>query len=98
MRVDLAAHLVSELHYGTLTHLEVPMTTALEVLQQQVLSLTPADRSRLLDRLVESLDDERSLHEEWDAEAARRDAEIEDGTSVPVDGKAVVARLRAMIR
>lgn len=74
------------------------MTTTLEALQQQVLNLPSAERSRLLDRLVESLDDERSLHEEWDAEAARRDAEIEGGSSVPVDGKAVVARLRAMIR
>lgn len=74
------------------------MSTTLEALQHQVLSLPLADRSRLLDRLVDSLDDERTLHEEWDHEAARRDAEIEDGTSAPVDGKVVVERLRAMIR
>lgn len=47
------------------------MTMTLETLQQQVLSLPPADRSRLLDRLVARLNDERSLHEEWDTEAAR---------------------------
>lgn len=55
-------------------------------------SPAPGDRSRLLDRLIESLDNEKGLDEAWDREAARRDAEIEDGTSVPVDGKEAVAR------
>ncbi len=74
------------------------MTTTLEALQVEVLRLSPEERSRLLDRLIESLDDEQALDEAWDKEAARRDAEIEDGTSVPVDGKEVVARLKAQIR
>jgi hypothetical protein len=74
------------------------MTTTLEALEIEVLRLAPEDRSRLLDRLIESLDNEQALDEAWDKEAARRDAEIEDGTSVPVDGKEVVARLRAQIR
>ena len=47
------------------------MTTALETLQIEVLRLPPADRSRLLDRLIESLDDENTLDEAWDMEAAR---------------------------
>ena len=74
------------------------MTIALETLQEEVLRLSPADRSRLLDRLIESLDGEKALDGMWDQEAARRDAQIEDGSSVPVDGKEVVARLRAEIR
>jgi hypothetical protein len=74
------------------------MTIALETLQKEVLRLSPADRSRLLDRLIESLDGEKALDELWDQEAARRDAQIEDGSSIPVDGKEVVARLRAEIR
>ena len=73
------------------------MTIGLETLQREVLRLSPADRARLLDRLIESLDGERTLDELWDQEAARRDAEIEDGSSIPVDGKEVVARLRAEI-
>lgn len=73
------------------------MTIGLETLQTEVLRLSPADRARLLDRLIESLDGERTLDELWDQEAARRDAEIEDGSSIPVDGKEVVARLRAEI-
>ena len=73
------------------------MTIELETLQTEVLRLSPADRARLLDRLIESLDGERTLDELWDQEAAQRDAEIEDGSSIPVDGKEVVARLRAEI-
>ena len=74
------------------------MTIELEVLQTEVLRLSPADRARLLDRLIESLDGERTLDERWDQEAARRNAEIEEGSSIPVDGKEVVNRLRAEIR
>ena len=73
------------------------MSTVLEDLKNQVLSLPREERARLLDCIVESLDDEQSLDEAWDQEAARRDLEIENGTSVCVDGKEVLARLRAQI-
>lgn len=71
------------------------MTTTLETLEVEVLRLPLQDRARLLDRLIDSLDDEKAMDAAWDAEAARRDAEIESGASVPVDGPNVVARLRA---
>lgn len=71
------------------------MSTTLEALEAEVLGLPPEDRSRLLDRLIESLDDENSLDEAWDKEAARRDEEIETGAAVAVDGKEAVERLRA---
>ena len=74
------------------------MSIALESLRNQVLSLPQEDRARLLDSIIESLDDEKSLDEAWDNEAARRDLEVESGTAVCVDGKEVVARLRAQIR
>ena len=74
------------------------MTIELEALQTEMLRLSPADRARLLDHLIESLDGERALDERWDQEAARRDAKIEDRLSIPVDGKEVVTRLRAEIR
>lgn len=74
------------------------MPTTLEALETAVLGLPPADRSRLLDRLIDSLDDDEAADEVWDREAARRDTEIENETSIPVDGKEVVARLRAQIR
>ncbi|MES2226166.1 MAG: addiction module protein [Pseudomonadota bacterium] len=75
------------------------MPTTLKALETEVLGLPPADRSHLLDRLIDSLDDDDETADEvWDREAARRDAEIENGTSIPVDGKEVVARLKAQIR
>lgn len=74
------------------------MSITLEALEIEVLRLPPEERSRLLDRLIASLDDEGATDEAWDAEAARRDAEIEDGTSAPLDGREVVARLKAQIR
>ena len=74
------------------------MSTLLEMLEVEVLRLSPEDRARLLDRLIESLDDEKTLDAAWDAEAARRDADVVSGASVPVDGKEVVARIRAQAR
>jgi hypothetical protein len=78
--------------------LEKPMPTMLETLEIEVLRLPTADRSRLLDRLIASLDEDQTINEAWDREAARRDAEIENGTSTPVDGNEVLSRLRAEIR
>ena len=74
------------------------MPTTLESLELEVLRLPPGDRSHLLDRLIDSLDDGKAIDAVWEREAARRDAEIEDGTSEPVDGKEALARLRAQIR
>ena len=74
------------------------MSIALESLKNQVLGLPQEDRARLLDSIIDSLDDEKSLDRAWDQEAARRDLEVENGTDVCVDGKVVLARLRAQIR
>ena len=74
------------------------MHSTLETIEAEVLRLPAAERSRLLDRLIASLDADQAIDQAWDAEAARRDAEIESGASVPVDGKEVVAKLRAQIR
>lgn len=74
------------------------MLATLEALEVEVLRLPAAERSHLLDRLIASLDADQTIDQAWDAEAARRDAEIESGLSVPVDGKEVLAKLRAQIR
>ena len=74
------------------------MTLPLEALESEVLQLPPADRVRLLDRVVASLDADSARDAAWDAVAGRRDAEIEAGlaTEVPVDE--VLARLRAELQ
>ena len=71
------------------------MPTPLEALEAEVLRLSPAERSQLLDRVVASLDADKALDAAWDDEAARRDAEIDNGTLTPILGRDVLARLRA---
>ena len=71
------------------------MHTAIEVLEAQVLQLSTENRARLLDRLILSLDQDKVRDQAWDALAARRDAEIESGQIVAVDGPEALARLRA---
>lgn len=71
------------------------MTRPLEALAEEVLQLPTEARSKLLDRVVASLDADRARDRAWDDLAARRDAEIESGTSTPVLGSEVLTRLRA---
>lgn len=71
------------------------MHVDLEVLEAQVLKLSPEDRGRLLDRLIVSLDEDKARDRAWDALAAHRDAEIESGKVAEIDGPQALARLRA---
>lgn len=66
-----------------------------EVVEAQALKLSQEDRSRLLDRLILSLDEDDARDAAWDAVAAQRDAEIESGQVAEVDGPEAIARLRA---
>jgi Putative addiction module component len=70
------------------------MSRPLEALAEEVLQLPTEARSKLLDRVVASLDADRARDLAWDELAARRDAEIESGASAPVPGSEVLARLR----
>lgn len=49
----------------------------------------------LLERVIASLDADKARDKAWDDLAARRDAAIERGDSMPVDGAEAIARLRA---
>lgn len=71
------------------------MTTALETLQAEVLRLSPADRAKLLDRLIASLDVDSGVEAAWDKLADEREQELVSGiaTAVPLD--VVIARLEA---
>lgn len=74
------------------------MTASLESLEAEVLNLPPSDRSRLLDKLLASLDVDQAVEEAWMKEARRRDAEIESGAVQAVPGNVAMARLRAGLR
>ncbi len=71
------------------------MQVELDVIAAQVLKLSAEDRARLLDRLILSLDEDKARDEAWNGVAAERDAEIESGQVVEVDGPAALGRLRA---
>lgn len=70
------------------------MSIPLEALETELLRLPTAERARLLDRVVASLDADANRDRAWDAMAAGRDAEIAGGTAAEVDGLAFTARLR----
>jgi len=71
------------------------MSLPVEALELEVLRLPTADRVRLLDRVIASLDADKARDKAWDDLAAARDVEIERGESVPVSGGDAIARLRA---
>ena len=73
------------------------MSTNLEVLEAEVLQLTPADRSRLFERLIASIDTDSAVEQAWELEADRRESELESGLVAAVPGQQAVARLRARL-
>lgn len=70
------------------------MSIPLEALETELLRLPTAERARLLDRVVASLDADAERDRAWDALAARRDAELAEGTATEVSGPEFTARLR----
>ena len=74
------------------------MSIPLEILEAEVLNLPPTERSRLLDKLLASLDPDPEWEEAWAREADHREAEIEAGRSRWIPGEEVVARLRAQLK
>jgi hypothetical protein len=66
-----------------------------EALAEEVLSLPPALRASLLDRVVASLDADRQRDAAWDALAASRDAELEARTMQTIPMDEVLAGLNA---
>jgi hypothetical protein len=78
--------------------LEKTMTVPIEALESEVLKLPKADRLRLLDRVVASLDTDSRRDAAWDAVAAERDAQTDlDPTSL-VSLDDVLVKLRADLK
>jgi putative addiction module component (TIGR02574 family) len=76
---------------------EYGVSTSLEALEAEVLKLAPAERSHLLERLIESLDLDPEIEEAWEHEADRREAELEAGSVTAVPGEEAMARLRSRL-
>ena len=74
------------------------MGIPVEVLESELLQLPKADRIRVLDRVVASLDADTARDAAWDAVAAQRDAEADQDPSVLLELDDVLARLRAEVK
>ena len=74
------------------------MGTPVEVREAELLQLPKADRIRVLDRAVASLDADAARDAAWDALAARRDAEADCDPSALLNLDDVLAKLRAEVQ
>ncbi len=73
------------------------MTIPVEVLEAEVLNLPAPLRSRLLDKLIASLDADPEWEEAWATEADRREAKIAAGEASWLPGDQALARVRAKL-
>ena len=71
------------------------MQSTLETLQAEVMRLSPADRAKLLDSLITSLDIDADVEAEWDELADRREHDLESGAAEGIPLEVAVARLEA---
>ena len=71
------------------------MALTLDTLQAEVMKLSSADRTRLLDALLDCMDEDEETERAWEQVADHRDAELNSGAVEALDGPSVVVRLRA---
>jgi len=74
------------------------MSSTVEALEAEALQLSAAERARLVERLIASLDIDPEVEEAWAAEVERRNAEIESGAVALVSGPEALAKLKAEFR
>jgi putative addiction module component (TIGR02574 family) len=71
------------------------MSSTLEALEAEALLLSATERARLVDRLIDSLDNDPAVDEAWAVEVERRNAEIESGAVSLIPGPEALAKLKA---
>lgn len=74
------------------------MSSTVEALEAEALQLSAAERARLVERLIASLDADPEVEDAWAAEVERRNAEIESGAVSLISGSEALARLKAEFR
>ena len=70
------------------------------MIEKEALDLPVDKRAKLAERLLESLDDltEAEIEKLWLREAARRDAEIDEGKAQVVTSEELERRVRALLK
>lgn len=71
------------------------MALPTDVLANQVLQLPAAERAKLLNQVIDSLEADAQRDARWNAVAAQREAEAEADPSALVPAAEALARLRA---
>ncbi len=74
------------------------MSSTVEALEAEALQLSAAERARLVDSLIASLDIDPEIEDAWAAEVERRNAEIESGAVSLIPGAEALAKLKAEFR
>jgi putative addiction module component (TIGR02574 family) len=74
------------------------MSNQLEIVEAQVLKLSPEERAQLADRLITSLFEDHEIEDAWAAEVERRVDEIESGRAKLIPAADSIARARAAIK
>ncbi len=74
------------------------MSSTVEAIEAEALQLSAAERARLVERLIASLDTDPEVEEAWAAEVERRSAEIESGAVSLIPGPEALASLKAEFR
>lgn len=73
------------------------MSTPVEDIAAQALSLPPEDRAKLVERLLASFEPRSPAQSEWLKLAASRRDEVRSGTVSMVPGDEALARVRARL-
>lgn len=74
------------------------MTTNLDAVLVQALQLTPDERAELIEALADTILPAPALHPEWEAEIARRVADMDAGKTRFIPADEVLAALASRIR
>lgn len=73
------------------------MSTSLDSVTAEAMKLSDADRAELIERLVSHTLPAPPLHPSWEAELARRVAELDAGLVKSIPAEEVFAKMRTLI-
>ena len=71
------------------------MPLPIEIIEAEALGLTAAERTRLIEKLMLSLEMAPDIEDAWAAEVARRRGEIESGAVAPLPGPEALKDLKS---
>ena len=73
------------------------MTASLETVEAAAMQLSAEERGELIERLIDTVLPSPPLHPAWEAEIARRVAEMDAGVVEAIPAEEVFAEMRAII-